>query len=65
LKFISKVGRTYTKALSFLPSRDLLAQIIVCEGLDRFINGRTIELMPKEDLLNRIMEGDLYIECDR
>ena len=65
LKFISRVGRTYTKALSFLPSRDLLAQIIVCEGLDRFISGRTIESLPKEDLLNRIMEGDLYIECDR
>jgi hypothetical protein len=25
LKFIHKVGRTYTKALSFFPSKDLLA----------------------------------------
>ena len=37
LAFMKKIGRTYTKSLSFLPSKDLLAQILVCEGLDRFM----------------------------
>lgn len=43
LNFMKRIGRTYTRALSFLPSKDLLAQIIVCEGLDRFMGAITIE----------------------
>ena len=43
LSFMKRIGRTYTKSLSFLPSKDLLAQILVCEGLDRFMGAETIE----------------------
>ena len=44
LAFMKKIGRTYTKSLSFLPSKDLLAQILVCECLDRFMGAQTIEM---------------------
>ena len=43
LDFMKKIGRTYTKSLSFLPSKELLAQILVCEGLDRFMGANTID----------------------
>lgn len=62
--FMQRIGRTYTKTLTFLPSKSLLAQIIICEKLDRFISGRTITSLSKEDLVNRILEGDQYIELE-
>jgi hypothetical protein len=31
-----------------LPSKDLLAQIIICEGFDRFLTDTTINAAPKE-----------------
>lgn len=40
-----KEKRTYTTALSFLPSKDLLGQIIVFEGLDRFLGTKKVELL--------------------
>jgi hypothetical protein len=55
---MNKIGRTYTKTLSFLPSKDLLAQILICEKLDKYIAGRTIETFTKEELVDRLMEGD-------
>jgi len=64
LAFMKRIGRTYTKALSFLPSKDLLAQIIICEGLDRFLGAQTIENTSKEDLVNRILDGANYVEFE-
>jgi len=58
LAFMQRIGRTYTKTLTFLPSKHLLAQIIICEKLDKYISCRTIESFSKEDLVNRILEGD-------
>ena len=62
LQFLSRIGRTYTKTYSFLPSKDLLAQILICEKLDKYLAGRPIESFTKEELVNRLMEGDEYIE---
>jgi len=32
--------------------------------LDKYISGRTIESFEKEELVNRLMEGDNYIEMN-
>lgn len=64
LQLMNRIGRTYTKALSFLPSKDLIAQIIICEKLDKYISGRTIDSFTKEELVDRLMEGDHYIDMD-
>lgn len=56
--FMQRIGRTYTQSLSFLPSKHLLAQIIICEKLDRYISGRTIDSFGKDDLVGRILDGD-------
>lgn len=64
LSFMKRIGRTYTKALTFLPSKELLAQILVCEGLDRYIGAKTIEQVSKEDLIKRILDGDSYVEFE-
>jgi len=61
---MKRIGRTYTKALSFLPSKDLLAQIIVCEGLDRFMGAVTIETYTKEELVKRILDGEDFVEFE-
>lgn len=61
---MKRIGRTYTKSLTFLPSKDLLAQILVCEGLDRFMGAGTIESTPKEDLVKRILEGEDFVEFE-
>lgn len=61
---MSKIGRTNTKAITFLASKDLIAQIIICEGLDRYISGRTIDSYSKDELVDRLMEGEHYIELD-
>ena len=61
---MKRIGRTYTKALTFLPSQDLLAQILVCEGLDRFMGAKTIEQTSKEDLVKRILEGEDFVEFE-
>ena len=65
LGFMKRIGRTYTKALSFLPSKDLLAQIIVCEGLDRFMGANTIDSVDKEHLVTRILDGDDFVEFEQ
>ena len=64
LKFMKKIGRTYTKTLSFLPSKDLLAQILVCEGLDKYMTGKTIDQTSKEDLVSRILYGQQYVDVE-
>lgn len=61
---MKRIGRTYTKSLSFLPSKDLLAQILVCEGLDRFMGAQTIEIQPKEALVKRILDGEDFVEME-
>lgn len=61
---MKRIGRTYTKTLSFLPSKDLLAQILVCEGLDRYMGAQTIETTPKEDLVKRILDGEDFVEFE-
>jgi hypothetical protein len=63
-QFCMRIGRTYTKTLSFLPSKHLLAQILVCEKLDRFISGRTIDSFSQEDLVSRILDAENYIELE-
>lgn len=63
-KFCQRIGRTYTRTLTFLPSKHLLAQILVCEKLDRFISGRTIESFSQEDLVARIIDAENYIELE-
>lgn len=62
--FMKRIGRTYTKSLSFLPSKDMLAQILVCEGLDRFMGATTIEVTQKEDLVKRILDGADFVEFE-
>ena len=62
--FMKRIGRTYTKSLSFLPSKDMLAQILVCEGLDRFMGATTIEITQKEDLVKRILDGADFVEFE-
>ena len=64
LNFIKRIGRTYTKSLTFLPSKELLAQILVCEGLDRFMGALTIESNPKEMLVKRILDGEDFVEFE-
>jgi hypothetical protein len=64
VQLMQRLGRTHTKTLSFLPSKDLIAQIIICERLDRFISGRTIESFSKDELIDRLMEGENYIEME-
>lgn len=64
MAFMKRIGRTYTKSLTFLPSKDLLAQILVCEGLDRFLGPSSIDLTPKEDLVKRILEGQDFVEFE-
>jgi len=64
LSFMKKIGRTYTKSLTFLPSKDLLAQILVCEGLDRFMGATTIEANSKDDLVKRILDGENFVEFE-
>ena len=61
---MKRIGRTYTSALSFLPSKDLLAQILVCEGLDRFMGPSTIGTTSKEDLVSRILDGEDFVELE-
>ena len=63
-KFCHRVGRTYTKALTFLPSKHLLAQILICEKLDLYISGRTIDSFSQEDLVSRIIDAEHYIELE-
>ena len=65
IQLLNKLGRTYTKTLSFLPSKDLIAQIIICEKLDKYISGRTIDSFSKEELVDRLMEGDHYIDIEQ
>lgn len=62
--FMKRIGRTFTKALSFLPSKDLLAQILVCEGLDRYMGAETIETATKDDLVKRILDGQDFVEFE-
>lgn len=57
-KFCQRIGRTYTKTLTFLPSKHLLAQVLVCEKLDRFVADRAIESISQEDLVERILEAE-------
>ena len=64
LNFMKRIGRTYTRALSFLPSKDLLAQIVVCEGLDRFMGAITIDTTTKEELVDRIIDGEDFVELE-
>jgi len=47
-----------------MPSKHLLAQILVCEKLDRWISNRSIESFSQEDLVARILDGDQYIEIE-
>lgn len=61
---MKRIGRTYTKSLTLLPSKDLLAQILVCEGLDRYMGAATIETTPKEDLVKRILDGEDFVEFE-
>lgn len=62
---MKKQGRTLTDRLSFLPSKDLLAEVLICENLDRFIQGRTVDSFSKEELVDRLMEGGSYKGLDR
>ena len=64
LGFMKRIGRTYTKSLSFLPSKDLLAQILVCEGLDRYMGAIVIETTLKENLVKRILDGEDFVEFE-
>ena len=61
---MKKQGRTLTDRLSFFPSKDLLAEVIICENLDRFIQGRTVDSFTKEELVDRLMEGGSYKSQD-
>jgi hypothetical protein len=38
--FLQKIGKTYSNSVTFLPSKDLLMQIIKCENLDKYFEGR-------------------------
>jgi hypothetical protein len=47
LCFMQKIGKTYSNSITFLPSRDLLFQIVKCEGLYKYFEGRTYQDISK------------------
>jgi hypothetical protein len=57
-----KIGKTFSNQISFLPTKDLLMQIIKCEGLDKYFEGKTLEQITKQELIARIMIGDHQTE---
>ena len=62
--FSKRKGRTFTKSVCFYPSKDLLAQILICEKLDRYMSGQTIDSLSKEEMVNRILDGHNYVELE-
>ena len=55
---MKKLNRTYNENFTFLPSKDLLMQIIKAEGLDnKFINSNEeIDFISKEAMISRIVD---------
>jgi hypothetical protein len=52
----------YQSQITFLPQKDLLYQIIRCEGLERFFESRPLSEISKQELLARILVGDYLPE---
>ena len=42
----------------------MLAQILVCEKLDKYLSFKTVDLMTKEEMVLRILDGEEYIEVE-
>ena len=61
-KFVGKLNRTYNDSLTFLPSKDLLKQILKAEGVDDQVITNTDDLgyLSKEAMLSRIIDAHLY-----
>ena len=55
---MSRLNRTYNENLTFLPSKDLLSQIVKAEGLDNnFINSpNDLDFISKEAMISRIID---------
>jgi hypothetical protein len=61
---MSKLHRTYNDSLTFLPSKDLLAQILKAEGVEDlvFTNPEDLQYVTKEAMLSRIVDKHLYVQ---
>lgn len=59
-----KLHRTYNDSLTFLPSKDLLAQILKAEGVDDLVlsNPEELSYVTKEAMLSRIVDKHLYVQ---
>jgi hypothetical protein len=51
-RYLGKLNRTYTDSLSFLPSKDLLLQILKAEGEEDV----DPEIVSKEAMISRIVD---------
>lgn len=62
LAFTAKIGKTYSSSVSFMPSRELLIQILKCEQLMKYFENRPVVEISKQELLARILIGDQQTE---
>lgn len=56
--FMQKIGKTYSNSVTFLPSKELLLQIVKCESLEKYFESRSLEQITKQELIARILVGD-------
>jgi hypothetical protein len=57
---MQRISRTYNDALTFLPSKDLLSQILKAEGIEGFdSNPEETYLITKEVMISRIIDHHL------
>ena len=59
---MSRLSRTYNDSLTFLPSKDLLSQILKAEGIEdaALNNPEEFQFVTKEALISRIVDKHLY-----
>lgn len=63
---MGKLHRTYNETLSFLPSRELLVQILKAEGINDFgENPEDYYKFTKEYMLSRILDTEMYLEVGK
>mmetsp|Transcript_39533 Transcript_39533/g.38018 ORF Transcript_39533/g.38018 Transcript_39533/m.38018 type:complete len:192 (+) Transcript_39533:190-765(+) len=61
-KFLRKLNRTYNDSLSFLPSKELLIQILKAEGIEEqlMLSQEDYTYISKEAMVSRIVDPHLY-----
>ena len=61
-KFMGRLNRTYNDSLTFLPSKDLLGQILKAEGVEEpLLAFDDYSYITKEAMISRIVDPHLYI----